>query len=303
MTPSRIALRVAGFAAVTAVVFVLVAFFVAGHAWWAAAAVAAIAITTSALAGAGPVGAALAQLGLLIYVLAVVVSTLGHLADDVSPASGTLHIVLGAVGGLAVTALGAKLRDRRDPAAAAAAPRLPSPWPALWNSLRSFDEHARDGVRRAIPLAVGIYLFERSGSRDALWVFMAAFVVLMPAGKSPANVAVARVVSTLVGVVLLGLLALVLPAAALLVIAMVALLIGVVYNPTYPLIAGGLTAMGAVLLVGTPAGAIGTWAQHRLLDTAIGCALALGSMYLLWPRDKPEVPDPGGYEEGAPTPG
>ncbi len=208
--PSRIALRVAAFAAVTALVFVFVAFIVAGHPWWAAAAVAAVAIGTSALAGAGPVGAGLAQLGLLIYVLAMVVGSIVHLSD-VPLASGVLRIALGAAGGLAVVAVGALLRDRRDREAAAAAPRLPSPWPALWASLRSFDEHARDGVRRAIPLAIGMYLFERSGSHDALWVFMSAFIVLMPTGKSPLDVALARVISTIVGSVVLGLFALALP--------------------------------------------------------------------------------------------
>ena len=65
--PSRVALRVAGFASVIAVAFVFVGFVVAGHPWWAAAAVAAVAITTSALAGAGPVGSALSRLGLWIY--------------------------------------------------------------------------------------------------------------------------------------------------------------------------------------------------------------------------------------------
>jgi uncharacterized membrane protein YccC len=132
---------------------------------------------------------------------------------------------------------------------------------------------------------------------------MAAFVVLMPAGKSPASVAVAKVISTIVGVVLLGLLALVVPTSGLLALALVALLVGVAYTPTYPLIAGGLTAMGAVLLAGAPSGAIGTWAQHRLLDTAIGCALALGCMYLLWPRDKPDVQSPSAAESGTRTGG
>ena len=304
--PSRVALRVAGFATVTAVVFVLVAFLVAGHPWWAAAAIAAVAIATSALAGAGPVGAGLAQLGLLIYVLAMVVGAIVHLGD-VPLASGVLRIVLGAAGGLAVVAVAARLRDRRDREAAAAAPRPPSPWPALLASLRSFDEHARDGVRRAIPLAIGVYLFERSGSHDALWVFLSAFVVLMPTGKSPMSVALARVISTIVGAVVLGLFALALPVSALhantlLILAVVAILFGVTFRRTYPFVAGGLTAAGAILLVGAPSGAIGVWAEHRLLDTALGCALALASMYLLWPKDKPDVGGAGSAGPAAQAP-
>jgi hypothetical protein len=31
--------------------------------------------------------------------------------------------------------------------------------------------------------------------------------------------------------------------------------------------------------------AIGTWSTHRLLDTIVGCAVALVANYLLWPRD------------------
>ncbi|GAG15636.1 unnamed protein product, partial [marine sediment metagenome] len=113
--------------------------------------------------------------------------------------------------------------------------------------------------------------------------------------------AVARVVSTLIGVVLIGLLALLLPASTALVFALAALLLGIAYSPTYPLVAGGLTAMGAILLVGSPAGEIGSWALHRLLDTALGCALALASMYLLWPRDKP-VDDAGEREANVEAP-
>jgi hypothetical protein len=37
----------------------------------------------------------------------------------------------------------------------------------MWRSLRSFDEYARDGVRRAIPLAVLMYFFQLDGGRDA----------------------------------------------------------------------------------------------------------------------------------------
>ncbi len=149
-------------------------------------------------------------------------------------------------------------------------------------------------MRRAIPLAIGMYLFERSGSHDALWVFLSAFIVLMPTGKSPLDVALARVISTIVGAVVLGLFALALPvsalhAHALLALAIAAILLGVTFRRTYPFVAGGLTAGGAILLVGAPSGAIGVWAAHRLLDTAVGCALALASMYLLWPHDRPDA--------------
>ncbi len=298
--------RVAGFATVTAVVFVLVAFLVAGHPWWAAAAIAAVAIITSALAGAGPVGAGLAQLGLLIYVLAMVIGSIVRLRD-VPLASGVLRIVLGAAGGLAVVAVAARLRDRRDREAAAAAPRLPSPWPALLASLRSFDEHARDGVRRAIPLAIGVYLFERSGSHDALWVFLSAFVVLMPTGKSPMSVALRRPPRLSSALWSSACSPSHCPSPR------------CTPTPCSMLGRGGDRVRGhlpAHLSVRrgrphrrrrhparrAPSGAIGVWAAHRLLDTALGCALALASMYLLWPKDKPDVDGAGSARSAAHAP-
>ena len=48
---------------------------------------------------------------------------------------------------------------------------------------------------------------------------------------------------------------------------------------------GGLTTIGSVLLAGAPTGAIGDCAGRRVLDTAIGCAIALVATYLLCPRD------------------
>ena len=84
------------------------------------------------------------------------------------------------------------------------------------------------------------------------------------------------------------------PPRVLLILAFAAILLGVAYQPTVPMLAGGLAAMGAILLVGAPSGAIGTWALHRVLDTALGCALALASTYLLWPRDEAEADGAGG---------
>jgi uncharacterized membrane protein YgaE (UPF0421/DUF939 family) len=48
---------------------------------------------------------------------------------------------------------------------------------------------------------------------------------------------------------------------------------------------GALTTIGSVLMAGAPTGAIGDSAGRRLLDTILGCAVALLFTYLLWPRD------------------
>ena len=68
---------------------------------------------------------------------------------------------------------------------------------------------------------------------------------------------------------------------------------GIGLSPPYPVIGGGLTTMGSVLLAGAPTGAVGNWAERRLLDTAVGCAVALVATYLFWPRDREtETPVP-----------
>lgn len=286
--PLRTALSMAVIAAGVGSVFVIAAFVSAGHPWWAAASMAFVAMATSLAAGTGVAGA---QVGLLCsvgYVLAVMLTTILDLAVDVSAWSGALHAVLGAAAGLAVTAVGASLRIRRDRESAQNAQVVPARWARMWTSLRSFDEHARDGLRRAIPLAVGMFLYQHSPTRDALWIFLAAFAVLVPTGKSAPAVAATSVASTLLGVAALGPVTTLLPNWGLFAASIVLLILGVAYQPTYPVLSGAASAAGAVLLVGAPAAAVGTWAGHRLLDTLVGCALALVPMYLLWPRDPVE---------------
>ena len=97
-------------------------------------------------------------------------------------------------------------------------------------------------------------------------------------------------ISTIVGVVVLTVLDRVVGAGVLYTLAVLFLLVGIAYKPTYPVQAGALSAMAAVLLVAGPSGDLGTWAVHRLLDTLLGCAMALASMYLLWPKTNPTTP-------------
>ena len=284
--PSKVSLRLASFAAVAGMLTVFTAFAVTGHPWWAAAAMAAVAVLTSCVAAAGPGGAALGMLGSFGFVLAVVGTATVVLVPDVSLLSAALRVLLGAVGGLLVAVVGGRIRNPRT--ARGAGPDIPAPWGPMWASLRSFDEHPRDGIRRAIPLGIGMFVYQRTLDHDTLWVFLAAFAVLLPTGKTPTRVAAARVVSTIVGVLLLTVLDRFIGGAVLFATAMLFLLIGIAYKRTYPLQAGALSAMGAILLVAGPAGNLETWAGHRLLDTVLGCAMALASMYLLWPKDKPD---------------
>jgi uncharacterized membrane protein YccC len=154
----------------------------------------------------------------------------------------------------------------------------------MWASLRSFDEFARDGVRRAIPLAILMYFFQLDGGRDAFWTFFAAYLVLLTPGKNPKSLAAARVGSTLFGVLLLAAASLVIPDRVLFSFGLVILFGGVGLGPAYPIVGGGLTSIGSILMAGAPTGAVGNWAERRLLDTIIGCGIALVATYLLWPR-------------------
>jgi uncharacterized membrane protein YccC len=87
-------------------------------------------------------------------------------------------------------------------------------------------------------------------------------------------------------VVLLAVASLVVPDRVLFSLGSILLLVGIGLSPPYPIIGGGLTTVGSILLAGAPTGEVAGWAERRPLDTVVGCALALVATYLLWPRDR-----------------
>jgi uncharacterized membrane protein YccC len=218
------------------------------------------------------------------YLLVTAISRVSKLVGLISVPWAVAHIAAGCLGGLLVAFIGTALRRRHESEQVRAA-RAPMPIKPVLASLRRFDEHARDGVRRAIPLAILMYLFQLDGGRDAFWTFFAAYLVLLTPGKAPRDLAAIRVGSTLFGVLLLAVASLILPYELLFSLGIVILFSGVGLSPAYPIIGGGFTTIGSVLMAGAPTGAIGTWSSHRLLDTVIGCAIALVANYLFWPRD------------------
>jgi hypothetical protein len=250
-----------------------------------------VAILTSLAVGTGPAGAAVGVLGSFAYALTLTLATTAELHTVVSELSGLVRIVIGCGVGLVIAGLSAWRRARSN-SEAAAVPPPEAPWRKMARSLRTFDAYARDGVRRAIPLAIGVYFFERSGSRDAAWIFMAAFAVLLPSGKAPVEVALVRAMSTVVAVMGLGLLALVVPVRVLFAAAAALLLIGLAYAGRYPLAGAGLMSIAAILFAAAPRGEFGDWASRRLLDTLVGCALAVAATALLWPADPAPEPTP-----------
>jgi Fusaric acid resistance protein-like len=284
--PSGISRRVAAITAVLALLLTVVAFATGNTPVSAALAMAAVALMTSLAAAAGPLGAVLGFLGSLGYFLVATMARVANLFDLVSLRWAAAHIAVGCLGGLFVVFVGTALRRRHEPEEVRAATTPPIQLKSMWVSLRSFDEYARDGVRRAIPLAILMFFFQREGGRDAFWAFFAAYMVLLTPGKNPKSLASVRVGGALFGVLILGIVSLVVPDRVLFSFGIVILFAGIGLTPAYQIIGGGLTTIGSVLLAGAPTGAVGNWAERRVLDTAVGCAIALVATYVLWPRDR-----------------
>jgi len=284
--PSAISRRVALVSAVLGLVLTVIAFATGNNPVWAAIAMAAVALLTSLAAAAGPLGALLGFLGSLAYFLVATMARTANLFELVSFRWAAAHIAAGCVGGLIVVLVGTSVRRRHEPDEVKAVTAPPVPLRPMWVSLRSFDEHARDGVRRAIPLAILMYFFQREGGRDAFWIFFAAYLVLLSTGKAPKDQALARVAATLFGVVLLAVASLVIPDRVLFSLGVVILFAGVGLSPAYAILGGAFTSIGSILMAGAPTGDIAGWAGHRLIDTILGCAIALAATYLLWPRDR-----------------
>src|SRR5262249_20353331 len=151
--PSGIARRVALISAGLALVLTIVAFATGGHPIWAGIAMAAVAFVTSLAAAAGTLAALLGFLGSLAYFLVATMARKANLFDLVSLKWAAAHIAVGCLGGVIVVFVGTAWRRRQESDEVRAA-RAPLPLECMWESLRRFDEHARDGVRRAIPLGV-----------------------------------------------------------------------------------------------------------------------------------------------------
>jgi uncharacterized membrane protein YccC len=237
---------------------------------------AAVALLTSLAAAAVALGGLLGSLGSLAYFLVATMARVPNLFDLVSLRAGGLLVVL----------VGTGLRRRHEPDELKAATTPPIPLRAMWDSLRSFDEHARDGARRAIPLAILMYFFQREGGGDAFWIFFAAYLVLLSTGKTPKDLAAVRVAGTLFGAVLLAAASLVVPDRVLFSLGVVILVTGVDRSPAYAIVGGGLTSIGSILMLGAPTGDVTGWAGHRPVDTIVGRAIALVATHPLWPRDR-----------------
>ncbi len=283
--PSGISRRLALIASGSVLVLSVVGFATGNRPVLAGLAMGAVALLTSLMAASAPLGGILGFLLSLGYMLVAAMARVANLFDLVSLRWAAAHIAAGCVGGLVVVFIGTARRRRREPDEVRAA-SAPLPVAPMLASLRTFDEHARDGVRRAIPLAILMFLFQRQGGRDAFWTFFAAYLVMLTPGKNPKSLASIRVAGAVFGVLLLAVISLLVPDRVLFSFGLVILFAGIGYSPPYPIVGGGLTTIGSILMAGAPTGDIAGWAGRRVIDTLVGCAIALLFTYLLWPQDR-----------------
>jgi len=283
--PSRISRRLAVIGSGCVLVLAVVGFATGNHPVWAGLAMGAVAFLTSLMAASAPLGGILGFLLSLGYMLVATMARVANLFELVSLRWAVAHIAAGCIGGLIVVFVGTAQRRRGEPDEVKAA-TAPLPIAPMLASLRNFDEHARDGVRRAVPLAILMFLFQRQGGRDAFWTFFAAYLVMLTPGKNAKSLASIRVASAVFGVLLLAVISLIVPDRVLFTFGIVILFAGIGYSPPYPLLGGALTTIGSILLAGAPTGDIAGWAGRRVVDTLVGCAIALIATYLFWPRDR-----------------
>lgn len=288
----RTALPVALILGLVVVLYSTVGALTTGYPIAAAAAMAAVAFSTTVMTAARPVGLLIGMVASYAYFLVTGVGVLEH--DAIGSSMGQIGQLglIGLVVGLVIVALRAvteQLIGTAPPTSPTAdRPALLAPVVA---SVRTFDGTAKDGVRRAIALGLAMYAFQVQGSHNAFWVMLTVFVILQPNGRSTVASALLRVVGTLAGVIAVVALSSVLPHSWALPLAVLAVAVSIALSCRSAWLSVAFGAGAAAVLVGLPGDNILNYAGARLIDTIIGSALALAAGYLLWPRSKPTGSD------------
>jgi len=222
-----------------------------------------------------PAGRLTGALGSTAYVLAVGMGAV----RDVVVAHALLAGAVGLVVGAALTA-GLQVLMRRRAAASAAPPRLPGRWlgrtvRAVGRALKEWrtNPYVRLAVRRGVVLAPLVGVLEAWRDPVALYALVVAFSVTQPVAGDTTTRALARTLGAVAAIVVTYALAAVLPPAAVGVVAVLAMVVGLAYLLRSPFVVTlgttVLTVAGGVV-VGTSAPAV-----QRLLSTLLGAAVAL----------------------------
>jgi len=298
---ARTAIPVAAVLGTVVVVYSSIGALTTGYPWAAAIAMALVAFTTSVMTAAQPVGLLVGLVASYAYWLITGIGVIDQqvIGRDLSDI-GVLGL-LGLVVGLALVAARAGLEQALGsaPAPASGGPARGSVVDPILTSVRTFDEHAKDGVRRAVALGVAMFAFQSLGSHNAYWVMLTVFVILGPKGRPTLALAAGRVCGTFVGVLVLVALAQLLPEQAVIALAFVCLALSLAASTRSTTVSAAFGAVSASVLVSIPSGQVVGYAGARLVDTLIGATIAIACGWLLWPRTAGSTEVPGGLAEDA----
>jgi hypothetical protein len=274
--------------AVGAVAFGTLAAAVAGNAILAGLAMGLIAFGSGLLIASGGVAILLGALLATSYVIPAAVGTgFGQPLGKVA-----LATAIGAAWGMALARVIAHFTQEDSP-------RVGPEWShkAAGEVVRMArdlkDPRVRYGLRRGIALGIGMAIYEATGSRDALWVMLTIFVVLQPDQRASWETALVRAVGTFGGIAILALLAIPLSDAGLVIAGLIVLDLGLAWILRNPAVLTMATTVFAVALTEVLSPGFTDPAQHRLLDTLLGAAIAVLAGYVLFPtRAREEQLDP-----------
>lgn len=201
-------------------------------------------------------------------------------------------VELGAIGvtaGLIVTALVVLFRALRghppsepvDPVSTAG--RGPSGRRAIGAALRGRDVTFRYAVRRAVALGVVMGVYQAHTGRTVFWVMLTMFIVMQPDPAATWQRAISRSSGVIVGAVAISALAEVVPAGAVVALAVPLLLLGIAFfRSNYTVYSAGLS-FATIAFIAAQHHTVTTWAARRIIDTLIGVSIALLAGYLLLP--------------------
>ena len=283
----RTAVPVAAILGVIVVAYSTLGALTTGYPLAAALAMAFVAFTTSVMTAAPPVGLLVGLVSSYAYFLVTGVGVIESRAvGGTLPQIGLLGLI-GLLTGLALVALRAGTEQLLGTAPSRPHDQAPSLLAPMVASVRTFDSHAKDGVRRALALGVAMYGFQSLGTHNAFWVMLTVFVILAPNGRTTVQVAAIRVAGTFVGVISVVALAQLLPEGAAAPLGVIALAISLAASSRSSTVSAACGAAAGAVFTALPSGDFTGYAAARLLDTLIGAAVALAAGWLLWPGSPP----------------
>ncbi len=142
----------------------------------------------------------------------------------------------------------------------------------------------RYALARGILLGVGMGLYQANGNSNIFWVMIAVWVVLQPAPLATWDKAIRRGIGTLVGCLAVGAVAYFVSGEALTAIAFGLFLVGLAYYPVdYRIFITTLSFLVVTIYGGATEQGIIHWGLLRILDNAIGIAIAFLAAYWVLP--------------------